>query len=209
MASSGVRIINSTIVDNAASSWAGGVYTATFSYPEILNTIVFDNTAQVYPNMFSAGDDSFVISYSDIEGGWLGEGNIDMDPLFADPARGDYSLTWANWPIPDSTKSSCTDFGCPDSSYNDPDGSRGDLGAFYFDQTISPIRDLTITMEGNGIRLTWGTVPGALEYRVYSSNSPYFSPTGEPISVVQSPDTSVFLECGVETEGFYNIIAGN
>ena len=32
------------------------------------------------------------VSYSDIEGGWAGEGNIDVDPWFVDPANGDYHL---------------------------------------------------------------------------------------------------------------------
>ena len=30
--------------------------------------------------------------YSNIEGGWLGEGNIDLDPLFCSPDSGNYSL---------------------------------------------------------------------------------------------------------------------
>jgi hypothetical protein len=34
-----------------------------------------------------------VVVYSDIEGGFSGEGNIDADPLFADSANGDYTLT--------------------------------------------------------------------------------------------------------------------
>ena len=32
------------------------------------------------------------MSYSDIEGGWTGTGNLDADPLFVDAANGDYRL---------------------------------------------------------------------------------------------------------------------
>jgi hypothetical protein len=36
---------------------------------------------------------SLVIAYSDVEGGWPGAGNIDVDPAFASAATGDYHLT--------------------------------------------------------------------------------------------------------------------
>ena len=32
------------------------------------------------------------VTYSDVYGGWEGEGNIDEDPLFIDPAGDDYCL---------------------------------------------------------------------------------------------------------------------
>jgi len=32
------------------------------------------------------------VTYSDVRGGWAGEGNIDADPLFVDPDGGDYCL---------------------------------------------------------------------------------------------------------------------
>ena len=61
--------------------------------------------------------------------------NISMDPLFADTANGDYRLTWANWPTPDSTKSPCIDAGDPLSPL-DPDGTFADQGVFSFDQSV-------------------------------------------------------------------------
>jgi len=59
--------------------------------------------------------------------------NIFLDPLFADTTNGDYRITWANWPIADSTKSPCIDAGDP-ASPKDPDNTVADIGAFYFNQ---------------------------------------------------------------------------
>jgi|GEM_PF-1255609 len=63
----------------------------------------------------------------------LGEGNIDADPLFLDPDNGDYRLT---------SDSPCIDAGDPESP-PDPDGTRADMGAFYFHQRdieVEPLR---------------------------------------------------------------------
>jgi len=77
------------------------------------------------------GASAFEISYCDIIGGqssiyihhtgelnWL-EGNINLDPLFV--GNDDYHL---------QTGSPCIDAGNPASQYNDPDGSRNDMGAY-------------------------------------------------------------------------------
>ncbi len=76
------------------------------------------------------------LDYNDIEDGenavrldgdpqfdW-GDGNIDSDPLFADPDNGDFHLT---------ADSPCIDAGDPEAPL-DPDGTRADMGAFYFHQ---------------------------------------------------------------------------
>jgi len=34
----------------------------------------------------------FTVTYSDIQGGWTGVGNIDADPLFVDAVQGNYHL---------------------------------------------------------------------------------------------------------------------
>ncbi|RLC49624.1 MAG: hypothetical protein DRI23_08840, partial [Candidatus Cloacimonadota bacterium] len=65
------------------------------------------------------------ITYSDIQGGYTGDGNINDDPIFVDAANGNYSLTWNS-----DDKSPCIDTGDPNQLYNDPDGTRADMGAF-------------------------------------------------------------------------------
>jgi hypothetical protein len=60
------------------------------SNPFVVNTIVWDNAGGA---MAVSGTSTPVVIYSDIEGGYTGEGNIDIDPLFTDAAAGDYTLT--------------------------------------------------------------------------------------------------------------------
>ena len=95
--------------------------------------------------------------------------NIFLDPLFEDPANGNYQLTWTNFPIPDSTMSPCIDAGDPDSSL-DPDGTIADIGAFYFDQSGAP-PEPEISLSSNN--LNFGEVAigntNDLELIVYNS----------------------------------------
>jgi len=136
---------NITLSRNVSLEEGGAIYCWFCSNPILLNCILWDNTPEeVY---FSPEGDSIsiTISFSDIQDGetgiiinnngtvnWL-EGNIDADPLFVDPQNGDFHLTWANFPIPDSTLSPCIDAGDP-SSPLDPDGTIADMGAYYYDQ---------------------------------------------------------------------------
>ena len=82
----------------------------------ITNSIIWGNTS----NQIDGDTTNTIISYTDIQGGWEGEGNIDADPLFVDMTNGDYNLQQG---------SPCIDSGDP-SSPHDPDGSFSDMGAF-------------------------------------------------------------------------------
>ena len=80
---------NVTISDNTADDDGGGMYLNTSS-PILINSIIWNNEpVSIHVN----GNESPDISYSDIEGDWQGEGNIDVDPLFCNPDSGDYNLT--------------------------------------------------------------------------------------------------------------------
>jgi len=130
------EIINCTINENIANENGGGFWCWHNSNPILVNCIMWnDLPEEIY---FASDDDpnTITISYSDIECGeagivtnnngtvnWL-EGNIDEDPLFVDPANGDYHLT---------ENSPCIDAGDPTSPL-DPDGTIADMGAYYYDQ---------------------------------------------------------------------------
>ncbi|MBC8395356.1 MAG: right-handed parallel beta-helix repeat-containing protein, partial [Candidatus Marinimicrobia bacterium] len=86
---SNITINNSTIANNTSDSSGGGIYIEGSDY-EITNSILWNNS----PLQFSFIGNSLTVSYSDIEGGWEGDGNIDADPLFCDDENDDYHLAW-------------------------------------------------------------------------------------------------------------------
>ncbi|MFH1719365.1 MAG: GLUG motif-containing protein, partial [Planctomycetota bacterium] len=164
-------LTNCTFSDNTASDFAGGMYISSYDYVsspklsnctfvgnsadygnalacdsydeehpsslELSNSILWDNGNEIWN-----GDNSeIVVAYSDVQGGWPGEGNIDADPLFADTDNGDYHLKsqagrWdpvsEDWVIDDVT-SPCIDAGDPGSPVGAepfPNGLIIDMGAY-------------------------------------------------------------------------------
>ncbi len=130
------ELINTTISENSAVSNGGGIY-CFFSDPYFQNCILWNDSPD---EIYLSSNSSVQVSFSDIQGGWEGEGNIDDNPLFVDPQNGDFHLTWANFPIPDSTMSPCIDAGDPNSP-PDPDGTFADMGAFYYEQSVGIVID--------------------------------------------------------------------
>lgn len=81
---SALTIINNTIVNNSS-----GIRVSAGSSPTIFNVIVWENSK----NEIDVDKESVInITYSDIQGGWEGEGNIDINPLFIDLTNGIYYL---------------------------------------------------------------------------------------------------------------------
>jgi hypothetical protein len=88
------------------------------------------------------------VTYSDVQGGWSGDGNIDEDPVFLDASRGNHHLlrqspcidAGSNVAVPSSVT---TDF---DGHWRVVDGNRDgnaivDMGAYEY-QTVPPPGDL-------------------------------------------------------------------
>ena len=80
-------ITNCTIAHNSAGQ-AGGVY-VNASVPLIRNTIIWGNEAYLNPQLVGT---SLQITYSDIQGGYSGTGNINSDPCFVDADVNDLHL---------------------------------------------------------------------------------------------------------------------
>jgi hypothetical protein len=135
-----VALINCTIAQNQLSSGfgAGGVY-ANGAYLTIRNSIVWHNDGMPLTITGPAGGSS--VTYSNIEWGYLGKGNIADDPLFASLTMPDYHLqsvagrydpqidTWLH----DWDRSPCIDAGDPDDSPADEPGRNGgriNMGAY-------------------------------------------------------------------------------
>ncbi|HUU94136.1 MAG TPA: right-handed parallel beta-helix repeat-containing protein, partial [Phycisphaerae bacterium] len=83
-------ISNCTISENSAFHGGGGVCCNDSSSPTITNCILWADTPdEIYPGEY--GDP--VVRYSDVQGDWPGNGNIDADPLFVDPPNADYHVS--------------------------------------------------------------------------------------------------------------------
>ncbi|MCP4632000.1 MAG: T9SS type A sorting domain-containing protein [candidate division Zixibacteria bacterium] len=134
-----LEVNNNTIYGNEAKGYGGGFFIVT-SNPIIKNTIVWNNSAPDGANIWLDG--SAIVTYSDIQGGFTGEGNIDADPLFTDPSNGDFHLTWENYPPADSTKSPCIDTGDPNDPVPQGGGYRIDMGAFEFIHRLVIVFDI-------------------------------------------------------------------
>jgi len=68
--------------------------------------------------------------------------------------------------------------------------------------------ELTVSISDNDVILTWQTIPGAEEYRIFYTDSCYFTPSGIPQAVVLPPDTS-WIDAGaagVWGQRFYRVI---
>ncbi len=126
------QITNCTITGNTARNGAG-LNESHGSTPNVVQCIVFGNQgSEIY------GDHS--VSYSNVEGGYPGEGNVTADPLFVNSAGGDYHL---------SPASPCIDAGdsefLPALGETDFDGeprvmgARVDMGADEFTDTPVPV----------------------------------------------------------------------
>jgi hypothetical protein len=130
-------VINCTFVENSAVSDSGGLGDAGGSRTTVSNCIFWGNTANSSAQIGGAS----VVTYSCVQGGMSGEGNMDTDPRFADPQNGDFRLksrggrwnplaeTWET----DAITSPCIDAGDPISPIGResfPNGGFVNMGAY-------------------------------------------------------------------------------
>jgi predicted outer membrane repeat protein len=91
-------LTNCTLAGNHATSMYGALYSGTGptnvpNIPQAINCIFWGNTAASGPPEIGDWHDCrTTVTYSCVAGGFEGEGTIDADPLFVDPAAGDYRL---------------------------------------------------------------------------------------------------------------------
>ncbi|RJP76055.1 MAG: M28 family peptidase [Candidatus Zixiibacteriota bacterium] len=122
---------NCTVANNTAGT-AGGVYLLGASNAAITGSILWGNLPTPFGSTAAPPPQ---ITYSDVQGGWSGEGNRDVYPSFSAGPLSPYLL---------SPASLCVDAGNPDPIYNDPEDPanpglalwpargavRNDMGAF-------------------------------------------------------------------------------
>src|SRR5699024_8031181 len=149
-----------TLSGNTAHNRGGGMYNF-FSSPKIHNSIIWGNTAADGTNIYNDGSDSKPEFFNsliqgsggstgwDITFGTDGGNNIDSDPVFTDPASGDYSLQPSSPAIDAGSNSDYTgldedtkDLAGNPRVYDVAGGGIIDMGAYEFQGdppvTISP-----------------------------------------------------------------------
>jgi len=131
-------MINNTISENSADEIGGGIYSCNNSLLVMKNSILWADTAyescsEIYVDSTSISN----IAFCNIQEGWTGEGNIDIDPLFRDPENGDFHLqSITNPDCGGPGDSPCIDAGDPTilDSFIDCDWGlgveRSDMGAY-------------------------------------------------------------------------------
>ncbi len=134
------RFRNCTIAMNSSPGTAGGngIFVMT-STVEVSNSIFWGNSGDDF--FVEADGSTLAVTYSLTEEAVSGTGNFTEDPLFADPASGDFHLksTAGRWDpgaqawVTDGGDSPAVDAGdpaTPFSSEPEPNGDRANLGAF-------------------------------------------------------------------------------
>jgi hypothetical protein len=113
---------DSTIVLNEAFDMGDGIYFDAMAAGFCVHdSIVWDNGEQEILDLSYRE----MVTFSDVQGGWRGLGNIDTDPMFWDAAQNDFYL---------KPGSPCIDSGDP-SGRPDPNRTAPDLGALHYDPT--------------------------------------------------------------------------
>jgi hypothetical protein len=126
------EIENNTICNNSTLNGGGGLNDCNGT---IINCIVWANTPDQILN-------TTLVRYCNVQGGWPGVGNIDVDPCFVDPDANDFHLQsqagrWdpntESW-VTDANTSRCIDAGNPGSPLgdepNDANNLRINMGAY-------------------------------------------------------------------------------
>jgi len=89
-------MVTNCVITNNTSKWGygGGISCVGVSGPTITNCIVWGN---VHENIALVIGSTPSITYSDVEGGFEGQGNINVEPCFVDANNNDYHLKSEGW----------------------------------------------------------------------------------------------------------------
>ena len=201
-------LTNVTFSANSANE-GGAIYNSLSGCLTLLNSILWgDNAVNGLEIVNDEHDCTSTIIYSNVQGGWLGTGNIDAYPFFVDSANGDLHLQ-AGSPAIDSG----TNEGCPSSDYDgafrpqdgNNDGTTNcDMGAFEFVTTVLPIRiDIKPGSETNPLNLTSrGVIPVAV-----LTTAEFDASELDPATVLFAGASSVqWIQTDIESDGDLDLL---
>ena len=170
--------INGNTISGNTATFEGGGIACSWSSPTITNCILWGNSDEIY-----VLNGNPIFTYSNIQGGWSGEGNIDEDPMFVQPDTAmytDHRLLW---------RSPCIDTGHPDSL--DADSTRSDMGAHYFNQndflTLYMTPDMRKVPQGGQMGVTYTIINRWPQQKTFSAFTRVILPDGE-IRTVLGPE---------------------
>jgi predicted outer membrane repeat protein len=109
MYDSNPQMINNTMSRNVADVGGGAILTSNCN-GVLMNLILWEDSAPSGAEIEILTAAPLNLTYSDIQGGWAGTGNIDVDPAFEDTI---------NFFLSDTSQ--CIDAGNPDPAYYDPE----------------------------------------------------------------------------------------
>ena len=141
-------MVNCTLSENSAINCGGGMRNKNASTANITNCILWANTAPDDPEIYNDDTSTPIITSCNIQGGYVGQGNINSDPLFVSPSNGDFHLTATSPCIDTGTNSAPaipdTDFeGDPRILDGDNDGAATvDMGADEYTLPITADGDV-------------------------------------------------------------------
>jgi Periplasmic copper-binding protein (NosD) len=119
--SSTFTMMDCTLTANTASSNGGGIYNQSNGSTVVMDTIIWGNT----PNGISVtGSGITSVTYSDVQGGFSGTGNLNADPRFVTGPLGSYYLSQI--PAGQMETSVCVDAGSGPAAgicFTSPEGS--------------------------------------------------------------------------------------
>jgi len=242
MFGAGVKVVNCLIHDNYGSDYGGGIKAGGGSIPALINCTITDNDSyhQTGSGIFAISgvdvvnsivwnnvgtnlnleEGATIITYSCIEGGHAGTGNIESDPLFIDPDNNNFHL---------SNYSPCIGAGLDtnivpttDSDGNprpNPSDSNPDIGA-YENSLIVPedliieIRHLMVAPEQDSLHVIdhtpiisfsfYNNASGNLSsYQVQVSSFSNFAQNDKwDTQVVKSSDTNIIYNGNALVDGY-------
>jgi hypothetical protein len=202
------EVIGNTMDRNSAGSGAAGMLLANGTYTVRNNIITHSTGAGIGCSGSTVTLSHNLVwgsSSSDYDGCSPGTGSLSADPVYVDTMSVDYHL---------GLHSPAIDAADPDPMWNDPDGSRGDMGwygshATTMQQPVYP-KNVVVAANGGNIQLSWdpNPEPDIDIYAVYRDSTSGFVPS--VMSFVGSTADSTF-DAGVAPVDtlYYRIVAVN
>lgn len=127
-------VTNCTFSKNSADHNGGGMWNVD-SCPTLTNCILWNDTASTGAEIHNETGSNPSVTYSDIQGGYAGVGNIDANPLFVDATSGDFHLFRESPCIDAGRDASATLYGSVTYDIKGtprPQKSAYDMGAYEF-----------------------------------------------------------------------------